>query len=273
MTPSSDDATVSELLAITAVVLLVNPAHASALNLRKNLIENGVTSETDELSITSALQLTSDGSKSSILWHHRRWILRRLYASPSSNMEEIPFDSLAGCKLPMDVVLAEFAAVATAGEIYPRNYHAWRHRYICLQGAVSSRHAHPEQQNALAQLLRAEEFGLKKWTELHATDYTAMQYLCQLYAAMDACGIQHIQIHEGLGDDSDQSEREKVEFSLLGHFIELVTRYPSHEALWYALWSAYALLPSKRAELESMKGLDDANLQKFERWRDRFDCE
>lgn len=142
---------------------------------------------------------------------------------------------------------------------------------MCLRGAVSSCRAHPEQQAALAQLLRAEEFGLKKWTELHVADYTSMQYLCQLYAAMDECGVQHIHIHEGVEDDSDRQEEVKVEFSLMRHFMELITRYPSHEALWYALRSAYALLPNPKREMGSMEGLDDTHLQRFERWRIRFD--
>ncbi|KAG8802010.1 hypothetical protein FRC18_007645 [Serendipita sp. 400] len=113
---------------------------------------------------------------------------------------------------------------------------------------------------------------IKKWTESHIGDYTAMQYLCQLYSLMEAHGIQHIQIHSDTGEvvgENSTNVENKSPFSPIAHSIELVRRFPTHEALWYYLRAAYApqlCLGKSRPNIEELKGLDEEKLKSFERW-------
>ncbi|KAG8832708.1 hypothetical protein FRC17_000854 [Serendipita sp. 399] len=272
---ATDRATVDkdELQLVTGIVLLGNPGHFTALNRRKELVRRGFLSEEDELRVTAAWQLRSEGAKSSILWHHRRWLLRRRY-SPSA-VEEGTIDTLDGCSLPVQVFSNELAVATSASEIYPRNYHSWLHRMKCLT-AISQGSEDPNIPEAYAQILRAEEFMIKRWIESHVSDYTAMQYMCRLYAAMETHAIQHIQTHadpgELLGEEKTDIDS-KSAFSPLSHAIELVRRYPTHEALWYYLRSAYAsqvALGTVRQNMQELQGINEEYWKNFERWKVGF---
>lgn len=273
---------VEEVLDTTLIILLVNPSHSTCLNKRKEIVQNGKWSEQQELQMTAALQLPSEGAKSSILWHHRRWLLRRMY-SPSNASGENE-DDLEACRLPLDVVSSEISVATTASEVYPRNYHAWLHRYKCLRSMASTYRAidkaSPSQSDDVwAQMLRAEEFALKKWIEHNVTDYTAMQYLCHVYSTMEELAVKHIQLNiEEEGEESDANEsnleKSKVAFSPVEHAVDLIQRYPSHEALWHYLRAGYATLKLCDQDLVASRNLGDPNelyAKHFERWRKVWD--
>ena len=67
------------LLQSTSVVLLANSAHSSALNARKRLILRGAYPVDKELVFVALLLSEQQAAKSSIIWHHRRWLLGRLH--------------------------------------------------------------------------------------------------------------------------------------------------------------------------------------------------
>jgi protein prenyltransferase alpha subunit repeat containing protein 1 len=272
----------NDLLEITCIIVLVNPAHATCLNRRKELVERGALNERDELKVTAALQLRPEGAKSSILWHHRRWLLRRLYQTHSQQGDtSVNMDTLDDCTIALDGLAEELSVATTASRIYPRNYHAWLHRYKCLQSMIvnygNASNALPSQltREALAQMLRAEEFAVSKWIEVNVSDYSAQHYICHVYRAMEERRIEHIQVHsEGELDSTApiNPESNKLPFSPLNHAEGLVERYPTHEALWYYLRTAYAAQPKGSKRLHPVEGRQGAYADNFRRWRGGFEC-
>ncbi|KAF3071003.1 hypothetical protein GL218_00406 [Daldinia childiae] len=115
----------SEVMAATAVLLLMDPEHLTAANTRKRLLISSLeTSEIDELSLRREKQfvdslLTSRlyrHAKSPTLWSHRRWLLH-LYA-----IHNIVVD------LQHDIK----NVVMVAGIRHPRNYPAWYHARLLI---------------------------------------------------------------------------------------------------------------------------------------------
>jgi hypothetical protein len=112
-----------ELLAATAVILLMDPEHLTAANARKRIIRktvepSGALTEmhpklASEMWLLDSL-LTSRlhrHTKSPTLWSHRRWLMG-LHSSLGQ---------------PVDVTGSIVKIVAVAGERHPRNYYAWSH--------------------------------------------------------------------------------------------------------------------------------------------------
>ena len=119
------DVSRSELLAATAVMLLMDPEHLTAANTRKRLLERFLLSSSPSASdeiresidaerwfvdslLTSRLHRHT---KSPTLWGHRRWLTQ------TSRSQGFPVD------VRHDIV----DIVAVAGERHPRNYYAWSH--------------------------------------------------------------------------------------------------------------------------------------------------
>jgi protein prenyltransferase alpha subunit repeat containing protein 1 len=128
-------------------------------------------------------------------------------------------------------------------------------------------------------MLRAEEFGLKKWIEHNVTDYTAMQYLCHVYSTMQELAVKHIQLHAEEEDEATEAKESdfkesKMAFCPVDHAIDLIKRYPSHEALWYYLRVGYtaARVPDQEIDvLKKLGGPEGVYAEHFERWRKHWD--
>ncbi|KAI0359681.1 protein prenylyltransferase [Trametes cingulata] len=243
------EAEIVETLASTAVLLLVNPAHQSALNVRKQLVQQGVVNAAHELCFTSALLTLHEGAKQSLLWHHRRWLLRRIYprdgstsGHPATGEEE---DSLQDLALDADAFRTEFAVVARACEVYPRNYHAWTHRFLCAEALVSL--IQTQGREVLVDVWTEERTRIREWIERHVSDYSAMQYACRL----------DVLAREVYASDPEQKAPEQVWAmrtedgeSACEHAWSLVQAYPSHESLWLYLRGALSLSLSHAAEAQ-----------------------
>lgn len=212
----------AQLLASSIVILLANPAHGTALNARKRLIEGRLHSPSIELAIFSALITGSrECANQSLFWHHRQWIFKRM--SPSSGQRfdhdgnrfsdlSLPEDS-AG--VPTDTLENEITLVAKSCEIYQRNYHAWAHLHFCFEIIYSSLQYGSEQESSgYFRIIEDEYRRLMKWIERHISDYSAVHQLCNL-----------VRRFKGLCEFMDYA-------SLFDHSISLVTVYPQHETLW-----------------------------------------
>ncbi|RPD52751.1 hypothetical protein L227DRAFT_658671 [Lentinus tigrinus ALCF2SS1-6] len=112
------DRNIAEAAASSSVLLLVNPAHQCALNARKRLVELGSLDAAHELAFMGALLTLREGAKQSILWQHRRWLLRRIH--PPIRPPQAPslckgdgVDSLYGVALDAGTFRAELAAVTS----------------------------------------------------------------------------------------------------------------------------------------------------------------
>lgn len=68
---------ISKMLTSTAVLLLANPAHETALNARKQLVTSSLLSAPHEPPFTDALFTLRERAKQSLLWAHRRWPLEQ----------------------------------------------------------------------------------------------------------------------------------------------------------------------------------------------------
>ena len=251
--PPLTDAEASAVLDASAVLLLVNPAHQTGLNARKRLVLQGKLDSAQELRFTTALLTLREGAKQSILWHHRRWLLRRVH-SPLPDHRSSPQyissmdceDTLYGLALRPDAFRDEFAAVERACETYARNYHAWAHRYECAAALVSlartENGADSDEHLRLRAVLREEAAWIRLWIERHIADYSAAQYSCRLSSLIMEAGL-YANPDAGFGPREGHL-----------HAVELVRAYPTHESLWLYLRGVFSVDWSRKHVFEGGLG-------------------
>lgn len=243
----------TELLYTSAILVVLNPAHQTAWNTRKLLVAAGSRDAFVELALTTALLHVRDCAKQSLLWHHRRWLLRRLYSEPAAEpavrAQTLPRvrvwdamqdeDSLPYTVIPLAALRDEFAACTLACDIYERNYFAWSHRLRCLDALVAkfSPSAHPQDppQSAETDRLLREEHGQSlEWVEQHVSDYTAMHYRCRVDRALQQLAQAPRELHW----------YQTLNFTGLAHAKSLLEAYPDHEALWLYMRASASLAES-----------------------------
>ncbi|KAK3397027.1 hypothetical protein B0T20DRAFT_440500 [Sordaria brevicollis] len=160
-----------QLLAATAVILLMDPEFITAANTRKRLIQKYITFDRQRTEdIRSVLEkekrfldslLTSRlhrHTKSPTLWNHRRWLVET-------------FASTLGF-YPEDVTADITNIVLMAGERHPRNYYAWCHARTILRLATQGK----DNYDHLLKLIEA----VKKWCFRNHTDISGWSFLFHL---------------------------------------------------------------------------------------------
>jgi len=194
---------------LTRVVLLANSAHQTALNSRKELVQNQVVDPCWELNFSASLLSCRECAKESILWHHRRWLLRIIYEVPTTaDSDAIPET------IPPEALEAEFSCVFTACHLYPRNYHAWAHRRYCAKALVALLQSEgPSNLSVLAN----EYQRTLKWIESHISDYSAMNYVINFEKMLPG------------GNPTEGCSPMKE------HAMSLLRSFPDHESLWMYL--------------------------------------
>ncbi|KAL0955835.1 hypothetical protein HGRIS_002037 [Hohenbuehelia grisea] len=239
--PNSSSERVSNLLAITIVLLFTNPAHVTALNCRKRLVQGGMRSAEQELATFAMLQANKSCAKESILWDYRKWLLQRLGSKAQAISLQIPAAALE----------QEFRLLSKAVDVYPRNYHAWTHRRFCIEAclALSCREvgANPSE---YARLLFAEYTHLRNWIRQHVSDHSAVHCLHGL-----------VSIYTESSPAIVESFEEISAKSLVEESISLVTSYPEHESLWLYLRASITLEVDDHARqnmIALVKGLPDS---------------
>ncbi|KAK3304574.1 uncharacterized protein B0T15DRAFT_246337 [Chaetomium strumarium] len=147
----------TDVLAMTAVILLFDPEYLTAANTRKRLLQAQISSgsdvrarlETEKRFVDSLLtSRLHRHTKSPTLWSHRRWLVHMFV--------------LLG--LPVDVLGDIRDVVFVAGERHPRNYYAWCHaRFLMgLKRGIS----HPSISAAV-----------QAWCFQHHTDISGWSFL------------------------------------------------------------------------------------------------
>ncbi|KAH7103108.1 hypothetical protein BKA62DRAFT_697237 [Auriculariales sp. MPI-PUGE-AT-0066] len=212
---------VDALLRSTSVILLVNAAHYTALNARKRLVQRGQRDEADELSWTAMLLREQQASKSSLLWHHRRWLLSRLHGQPVGDTTARAVSDSVLPRLLAEQGDREVAMSAQACEQYPRNYFAWHHRQLSIR-ALSSTESETDSKMLLARELDA----VQVWITQHVADHSAVHHAAEV--------LNLLQRHGG-----DEIAARKA----LDHAISLLEAVPNHESLWLLLRRLLLIVP------------------------------
>ncbi|KAF8622762.1 hypothetical protein AX15_006849 [Amanita polypyramis BW_CC] len=201
-------------VASTSVILLANPAHQTALNMRKRLILRNRLSAGRELAfIELLLRGSTECTKQSIMWDHRRWLLLQLYgaAVPPDGLQALngwlgPLEWGMLPNVPAETARKELSLTRHACELYPRNYHGWNHwRYIMN---VTYACLHRTNGTDWKGLVADEFVEMMKWVEGHVSDYTSMHHL------------------HGLAERFGMDKA-----ALLKQASELKARYGTHEAV------------------------------------------
>ncbi|KAJ7244162.1 hypothetical protein B0H12DRAFT_1129716 [Mycena haematopus] len=228
----------------SSVILLANPAHGTALNVRKREIQSGTLSAYAELKFSEILLPSSRPcSKESIQWAHRRWCFGFLY--PRTFLDARPplrgwaCDSPAEVpEIPLDAVQDEFKLISKCCETYPRNYHAWSHHHFVMQCIfVSLQDSHPSDSPFLA-LFTAEFLNLRRWIETHVSDYSAIHQFCSLVSRLQSLDFPQYRVT--LGPLADP-------FVHFEHAMSLVEAFPNHESLWMYLRATINISPNADA--------------------------
>ncbi|TFY57403.1 hypothetical protein EVJ58_g7038 [Rhodofomes roseus] len=225
---------------LSAVILLANPAHQTALNTRKQLFSSGLLDTSKELQFLSALLVVRECSKESLLWHHRRWLLRRIVTTDVvANARCIrQEDTLRDTVLSTETLRSEFAIVAQACETYPRNYFAWIHRYLCLEALVMLARSPTPFQQAYRSLLLEEVLFARTWIERHISDYTAVHYFCNMHLLLLRQEDIPLPIDAARTLDLDHIDNLTLRTALYAHAKSLLASYPEHETMWLYLRAA-----------------------------------
>jgi protein prenyltransferase alpha subunit repeat containing protein 1 len=219
-------------IAATCVILILNPAHQTVINGRKRLIQAGHLDSVKELRFMELLlRGLIDCAKQSIIWDHRRWCLKLIHGTLGSSVHQHPpLEHWASAeearllpKLDLEDIRREIAIVYHTCETYPRNYHAWNHWHWLIDITLSSIYQDEYQQQGFSRLLVDAYFELRRWTDCHPSDYTAMHQLSQCQRILD-----HLHTTEVFTQDLASS-------SLVEHCLSLLTAFPTHESLWIHL--------------------------------------
>lgn len=154
-----------ELLALTAVMLLVDPEHLTAANTRKRVLLRRLSSAGgDAQALLRAEKYFLDSlltsrlhrhTKSPTLWGHLQWLLLRFSAHG----------------LSVDVLADLTTVVSVAGERHPRNYYAWTHARFLMK-------MNPD--TPKTEVLAV----VKKWAFQHHTDISGWTFLYFLLRAI-----------------------------------------------------------------------------------------
>jgi protein prenyltransferase alpha subunit repeat containing protein 1 len=242
-------------MASSGVILLANPAHLTALNVRKRLVQRGLLDSNRELEFTAALLSSRNCSNQSILWHHRQWLLRRIYGSfddivQSSKRQSTLSQMQASSdgEIPTQIFISrkmidkEISIASKACEIYPRNYFAWTHRHFCMELVMYSLNlvADPTYLEELAMFVSDEVTAIRRWIEQHISDSSAVHYLVTLIERLNTTGLIGIlpfalpHPENCLTPNVDPTCAKDI-LSSTSHAISLVRSYPDHESLWQYL--------------------------------------
>ncbi|TDL23049.1 hypothetical protein BD410DRAFT_747647, partial [Rickenella mellea] len=252
------DEDADKMRASSAVILLLAAEHHPALSARKRLLlacpsDSSADDLHRELAYTRALLTATHCAKAGPLWYHRRWIIKQLTHldmrcsdSAGDGVVAIPLTEKE-YEVAIELIRTELSIASSACEIYPRNYHAWAHRVICLQallGSSSSSTDHPPTvQTQLHGLLTTEHTSTQAWLSRHLKDHSAVHYVCWLSRAMNTLETTHVsKPTKEPTPEKRVSEGASVLAKTYTHAESLLTSYPTHETFWLYLRLARSVI-------------------------------
>ncbi|ORX88297.1 protein prenylyltransferase [Anaeromyces robustus] len=178
----------------TKCILLFNGEYITAWNERKNLIQLGYIKPEFDLQFTK-LCLTKH-PKSSNLWYHRQWILKRYE-------ELINFDK-------------EFEIIEKSINRYATNYFAWNHRiwllnYMTIQKLIDE--------------FKSTQSSMYK----HVSDHAGWNYLLTIFKRI-------VSIYKEDINNKNKLNELKILWNEHIEFVKKsLKEFPGHETIWYYL--------------------------------------
>ncbi|KAG1817937.1 uncharacterized protein BJ212DRAFT_1298818 [Suillus subaureus] len=154
---------IQDLIDSSAVLILMNPAHQTALNARKKLIVRNLINVGQELK--ASYGITGDGFSTHIPNPN----------FPQGLLADIVPDS-PNFYLPPNDLSVEINLVTRACEFYPRNYFGWTHRTICIRSALVPG-VHSTTSDVFTENFPKEIISIMQWIESHISDYSAVHHL------------------------------------------------------------------------------------------------
>lgn len=246
---------------LTRCILIQNPEHAKALNVRKTMILNAIKefdSEDqgfqvlqEELHFTRLLLGIASNAKMGSLWHHRKWLYNLIYRTQkgqrkTSSVRENYISNKPLRIDPVQMSLAEMQEelnlVDICAERYPRNYQAWAYRYWLVRCQLCSPCASQEQSSdsyeqsipSSPDSLAQEYENMEGHLSTHIGDHTAAMHMLNVLRL------------------STQRDYAWQKVSLLeradAFAVDLVTRYPYTETPWLLLRGVLSFGPLHDSE-------------------------
>ncbi|EJT98966.1 protein prenylyltransferase [Dacryopinax primogenitus] len=232
----------------TSVILLANPDHNSAWNIRKKFLLSGALQMNKELEVVRLIGTIPKNSRASLLWHHWRWVMEHLFPVAASKTLSRSSDLEWAVELPPDICERDLEIVHRAVATYPRNYHAWAHRALVQRHILA--HCKNDPDGAWNSILREEYGRMTTWLESHVSDYSAAQYLVQMQWSMQKLELPLPNIAR---DPNSLPGSGAVEY-----FMALLRRFPERETLWLAV-KGHLVQPEQHiltaAQTASLKGM------------------
>lgn len=270
---STPKSTINPVL-LTSVLLLANSAHQSALNLRKDLIGHHELSVEDDFRFFDRIMTIKQCAKSSILWHHRRWLFARLYL-PVPAMErtflddkleirqlrKAPFtdDDMCSLRLSPSVITRELELITKACEVYPRNYHAWYHRHLIISSCITQARVLLQEQPQQSDSTSRSSLRAVSQSELNSF-LSKNSFLAVLLHELESMKLyidRHVSDCTAMGylcdlrrDCLDLIKLEETN-DILQHAQELLRTYPERESTWLYLRRTYSSF-SRDEDLRSL---------------------
>lgn len=273
---------IREITATTSCIILLNPAHQTALNSRKRLIRDGHLDLEKELIFTELLLRGSpECAKQSIIWDHRRWCFRELYGVMGPKLSTVPpcvehwstaDERQTFPKITSAAIQHELNIIQHTCQTYPRNYHAWAYWHFIIDVCHASIYYHsstadrdePEhlagRRQDFLDVIIAECTRLRGWVESNVSDYSAMHQLCQIQKLVE-------QLLDS-GTLVPDSAKNLTSLALADQSLSLATAFPSHESLWMYLRTSLAAIPAENRTviLEKIRAKDASITGPFVRW-------
>jgi protein prenyltransferase alpha subunit repeat containing protein 1 len=214
-----------DTVAATAVILLMDPEHVTAANIRKRAVLSRLKGGDARESVLGEEKQFLDSlltahlhrhTKSPTLWNHRRWLMERFISY------DVSFDTRK------DLV----TVIMVAADRHPKNYYAWHHARRLVRDLLD--------QQPQAELLGAVVDDVKAWCFGHHNDISGWSYLNFVIASIE-----------------DSEARGRKCTSVLTETLARVDSLRwANESVWVFLRTAVATQPVSEEVLKTFSDLD-----------------
>ncbi|CAO3621756.1 unnamed protein product [Cunninghamella blakesleeana] len=195
------------------ILVLLKPDHYTSMNIRKKLIQTGQINPIDELNFINLIFTIPRNTKSSIAWHHRKWIYQYQFKKEMINELE----------MEQEIKLCERCI-----QLHPRNYYAWEYRYWFITTFFNHHHQ---------KVIKNEYEKMLQWIEKNVSDHSGISYLEHILTLLTT-EITTATVNIVLptqGEEKEGADRFHFKTMMQSHLNwlnQLILSFEGHETLW-----------------------------------------